>query len=64
MLLVCWAYEVDFHNTYITSVQSGFSQHVAIAVIDAFVADVVDVLPLPKYWSHPKVEILEHVIEL
>ena len=65
MLLVCWAYEVDFHNTYITSVQSGFWQHVAIAVVDAFVADVVvDVLPFPKYWSHPKVEILEHVIEL
>ena len=46
MLLVCSAYEGDFYNTYITAVQSGFWQHVAIAVVDAFVADVVvDVLP-------------------
>ena len=50
MLLVWRAYERDFHNTYITAVQSGFWQHVVVA--DVFVADaVVDVLPLQTIWK-------------
>ena len=49
VLLVWRAYEGDFHNTYITAVQSGFWQHV---VADVFVADaVVDVLPLQTIWK-------------
>ena len=65
VLLVCRAYEGDFHNTYITVVWSGFQQHVTVVVANAFVADVVvDVLLLPKYWRHSEVEIFEHVVEL